>query len=493
MRSKHDCIVVNLRTGEPVLRVPTLETILEAADWKTDIALKKYAGETLELAKQAAGAGCEMVIGYGGDGTLNHVVNGIMYKGGKSVAGVIPDGTYNEWATEIGMPEDPVQAALTLVESEARRVDLGHIEVEGLIFPDNAEHGLQAGKHRRKQPKRSPKARQYFLLHAGIGIDAAIMAHISKPFKYVAGRLAFDLAAVQGLPEFHPFPVTVQVMGEDGSDVQEWRGNAWQVVVSKMRTYAGSVDIAPGAFMDDGLLNVCIMTADNPVRSISLALSFLVQHKLDDATTKYFRGTHITIAVPATIGVQVDGSVIKLKDFLHKEERFALLQANNAGQVLINYRFDAVPEAMQTAIPRTYAGDLFQAASVTNHPPFSPSSPAGKQAVPAQQNSGTKGENENIWRDNLLGKREYQVVAMGVIPHPTKKGTCIIAGSHKKQRSGMTEVVAVLVDNQARILRTDGEMVPSTTLEGLQEGDALLVEGNKSKHNIIRARCVRLM
>jgi diacylglycerol kinase family enzyme len=68
MRGKHDCIVVNLRTGEPVLRVPALETILEAADWNTDIALKKYAGETLELAKQAAGGGCEMVIGYGGDG-----------------------------------------------------------------------------------------------------------------------------------------------------------------------------------------------------------------------------------------------------------------------------------------------------------------------------------------------------------------------------------------------------------------------------------------
>ena len=489
MRSKHDCIVVNLRTGEPVLRVPALETILEAADWKTAIALKKYAGETLELAKQAAGAGCEMVIGYGGDGTLNHVVNGIMYKGGKNVAGVIPGGTYNEWATEIGMPEDPVQAALTLVESEARRVDLGHIEVEGLILPGNAEHGLEAGKQRRKQPKRSPKARQYFLLHAGIGIDAAIMAHISKPFKYVAGRLAFDLAAVQGLPEFHPFPVAVQVMGEDGSEVQEWRGYAWQVVVSKMRTYAGSVDIAPGAFMDDGLLNVCIMTADNPVRSLSLAFSFLVQHKLDDATTRYFRGTHNTIAVPATIGVQVDGSVIKLKDFLRKEDRFALLQANDAGQVLINYRFDAAPEAMQMAIPRTYAGDLFQAVSVTKHSSFQ----TGQQSVPAQQNSSTKGENENVWRDNLLGKRQYRVVVMGVIPHPTKKGTCIIAGSHKKQRSGRTEIVAVLVDDHTRVLRQEGEMEPSPPMiEGLQEGVALLVEGNKNKHNIIRARSVRL-
>jgi hypothetical protein len=289
-------------------------------------------------------------------------------------------------------------------------------------------------------------------------------------------------------------------MGEDGSDVQEWRGYAWQVVVSKMRTYAGSVNIAPGAFMDDGLLNVCIMTADNPLRSLSLALSFLVQHKLDDATTRYFRGTHIAIAVPATIGVQVDGSVIKLKDFLRKEESFALLQAKDAGQVLINYRFDAVPEAMQTAIPRTYAGDLFQAASVTNHPVFSPSFQPGKQAVPAQQNSGTKGENENVWRDNLLGKRKYWVVVMGVIPHPTKKGTCIIAGSHKKQRSGRTEIVAVLVDDHTRVLRQDGDPAPGAIhlaptppmLGGLQEGATLLVEGNKSKHNIIRARYVRL-
>ena len=104
----------------------------------------------------------------------------------------------------------------------------------------------------------------------------------------------------------------------------------------------------------------------------------------------------------------------------------------------------------------------------------------------------TKGEDEN-GRNNLLRKRERRVVVMGIVPHPTKKGTCIIAGSHKKQRSGKIEVIAVLVDDHTRILRIDGEMVPSTTLEGLQEGDTLLIEGYKSKHNIIRARCVRLL
>ncbi len=51
--------------------------ILAAAGWKTDLVLKEFGGESLKLAEQAAKKGYEMVIAYGGDGTLNQVVNGI--------------------------------------------------------------------------------------------------------------------------------------------------------------------------------------------------------------------------------------------------------------------------------------------------------------------------------------------------------------------------------------------------------------------------------
>ena len=61
-----------------------------------------------------------MVISYGGDGTLKDVVNGVMDAGGKSLIGDIPGGTFNDWAGVMGLPEDPVKAALALVESEAR-------------------------------------------------------------------------------------------------------------------------------------------------------------------------------------------------------------------------------------------------------------------------------------------------------------------------------------------------------------------------------------
>src|SRR5438132_4979242 len=164
MRSKQACIVVDLRSGEDVVHVPDLIAVLSAAGWKTGIALKEYEGEALKLAKKAAKEGCGMVIGYGGDGTLNDVVNGVMYAGGESLVGDIPGGTFNEWAGTIDVPEDPVKAALTLVNSEERKVDLGHIEVQGLTFPGSAGYGPQAARQIQKKPKRSSKTRQYFLL-----------------------------------------------------------------------------------------------------------------------------------------------------------------------------------------------------------------------------------------------------------------------------------------------------------------------------------------
>ena len=55
----------------------------------------------------------------------------------RSIVGVIPGGTANVWAHEIGLPEDPVKAALLLINSEGRKVDLGHVEADSVTLqPD---------------------------------------------------------------------------------------------------------------------------------------------------------------------------------------------------------------------------------------------------------------------------------------------------------------------------------------------------------------------
>jgi hypothetical protein len=90
-----------------------------------------------------------------------------------------------------------------------------------------------------------------------------------------------------------------------------------------------------------------------------------VRRKLDEATTKSFRGGQLYIRVPAATPMQVDGSVVKLDDYLRKGERDALRQRDNASEVMVSYQFDAVPGAVRMAVPCTYNGMLFQTATHT--------------------------------------------------------------------------------------------------------------------------------
>jgi diacylglycerol kinase family enzyme len=116
MQSQRACLVINPRDGQNVATLPALLAVFSAAGWQTDVVLKEYGGHAMELATEAASKGYDIVIGYGGDGTLNQVVNGMMNGKQKkqSLVGVLPGGTANVWATEVSVPSDPVKAALTL-------------------------------------------------------------------------------------------------------------------------------------------------------------------------------------------------------------------------------------------------------------------------------------------------------------------------------------------------------------------------------------------
>src|SRR5438132_8565319 len=154
MKCKKACLVINPHAGQNVTKIAELIAVLSAAGWSTDITIKEYGGHSMELAARAAKDDYDLVIGYGGDGTVNQVLNGVMnVKGHRSIVGVIPGGTANVWAAEVGVPNDPVQAALTLVNSEARKVDIGYVDVQGLAFP-----GITQDDREKKIRKRKVKA-----------------------------------------------------------------------------------------------------------------------------------------------------------------------------------------------------------------------------------------------------------------------------------------------------------------------------------------------
>jgi diacylglycerol kinase family enzyme len=163
MKRKKACLVINPRAGQNLAKLNDVMAVLSAAGWKTDIGIKEYGGHTMELATKGAKKGYDLVIGYGGDGTLSQVINGVLNaKGHQSVVGVIPGGTANVWAGEVGVPVDPVKASLSLVNSEARKIDVGHVQVASLTFLAAAENPTEPPVPKetaaRKAPSRVEKA-----------------------------------------------------------------------------------------------------------------------------------------------------------------------------------------------------------------------------------------------------------------------------------------------------------------------------------------------
>src|SRR5438874_1210610 len=315
MKCKRACLVINPRAGQNIARLTDVIAVLAAAGWKTDIAIKEYGGHTMALATKAAEVGYDLVIAYGGDGTLNQVVNGVMNaKGQHSIVGVIPGGTANVWAGEVGIPVDPVKAVLTLINSEARKVDIGHVEVESLTFPETSPYAQEQsptnGTKAKKDRSRgvinhartpTPKARHHFLLMAGLGLDAAIMGHVSKPLKYKIGPLAVGVSAAKELPTQHPFPIEIRLFATGRSGEVLWKGEALQVVIGNTCRYADVAEMTPDAYIDDGVLDVCVITAGDPLTTIQQLTSLLLRRKPDNTTAEYFHGAHLSLSVPASI------------------------------------------------------------------------------------------------------------------------------------------------------------------------------------------------
>ncbi len=494
MKGKRACVVVNPHAGQNVTQIADLIAVLSAAGWSTEIVIKEYGGHSMELAAQAAKANYDLVIGYGGDGTLNQVLNGVMNtRKHSSIIGVIPGGTTNVWAAEIGVPDDPVHAALTLVNSEAREIDIGHIEVQGLSFPgtsqDDHEQGRKKkGEQKHKKETRGPSgAKHHFMLMAGLGFDAAIMEHVSKSLKYRVGKLAVGLSVIEELPKQHPFPIEICVSGTKYEEEKIWKGEAFQVIVGNTRRYANLVEMTPEAYLDSGLLDVCVITAGNTKRTIEEIASLVFRRRPDNRTNEYFRGASITISVPASIDMQLDGSTVSLNDYLSKSDREALKSVGNAEQVMVTYRFDAMPHTVQVAIPSTYDGALFEKrtskekSQVTLH--------EQKEEGAAQQNHGQVEGVQHESRELIatLLDNGHQVTVRGVASQPQKQHTYIIAGTVPHRMTGDSTPVALCVDESVTILRHSGEHVSPLLIEELKEGAVIIAEGKKSKYGVIRA------
>lgn len=527
MQREKALLAINPRAGQNVTKIPDVVSVLSAAGWETEVALKQYGGQSIEMAREASEDGHDLVIGYGGDGTVNQVVNGIMRakKPGKSVVGVIPGGTANLWAGDIGVPTEPVKAALALVNSEVRRVDVGRVEVASVSFPENIEtqRATQNGKKAKKRARKQvgSRVRNHFLLMAGLGFDAEVMRHAPKPLKYRLGPLAVGLTVAQKLPDHQTFPIEIRGVGESGESDMIWQGEALQVIIGNTRRYAMVLETTPEAYIDDGVLDVCIIVGGDPVSTMQQVGSLLLRHKPHNTTSQYFHGSHLEIKVPASVPMELDGSAVKLKDYVSKEDYELIGQVEDFSQVMVSYRFDALHKALPMAFPCTYNEELFQ------HPQRHKKLNLEQEEEHKASNIGDKKKDDTaqtelqVATERAISQPEHsvdvekekrqeeiraelpslvpslfengrKVTVIGKAQHPEKPGTYIVAGTTLNALTSEQKPAAVVIGNNTEVFGQHGQHIPSSAVADIQEGTTIVVEGKRSKLGVIKATRVVL-
>jgi len=189
---------------------------------KIDLAETGHRGHAMLLAREAAERGAGLVVAAGGDGTIAEVANGLSRT--RVRLGVIPLGTANVLAHELGLPFAPRAVAQGLAFGRTRSV-----------WP-----GVASG----------PAGERLFVQMLGVGFDAAVVHHLPVALKRVLGRGAYVMQCLREVPRYGFPRLRVRL---DGNSCE-----ASSVIVSKGRYYAGRYLLAPEARPDEPGFSVAL-------------------------------------------------------------------------------------------------------------------------------------------------------------------------------------------------------------------------------------------
>jgi YegS/Rv2252/BmrU family lipid kinase len=269
--------------------LPPLRQIREAADWLRvrgwDVALETTAapGDATCLARGGAAQSLPVVVACGGDGTIHEVVNGLA--GSESALAVIPGGTANVWAKDARLPRRPSEAAEVIDGGRRRRMDLGLVEWE--------EQGGRKAESR------------YFLLMAGVGLDAHIVARVSQSWKRRLGAVAYLLMGARESLFYRSQPVDLLLDGRERLSLRL----GW-LLAGNTRCYGGVTRITSRARADDGLLDILAFPGYDPLRAAGYGLAILARKHHGAPGVIYRRAGEVEVAGPSSLPIQADGEFL---------------------------------------------------------------------------------------------------------------------------------------------------------------------------------------
>lgn len=235
-------------------------------------------------AREAVATSADLVIAAGGDGTVREVA--AVLAGTGIPLGVVPIGTANLLARNLGLrPSDVARNAIHALSGHDRSIDIGRISLE---TPDHRESPYET----------------VFLVVAGFGMDAAAISKTSDALKRRLGWVAYFDSLVRRVFEISD---RMEIsLDDEPAEHLELR----TLMVGNCGLIPAGIRLIPHAVLDDGQLDVVIMTPTTPIGWLPIAGKILLRHKYRIASLLHHPARTVTVKPSHPLAVQLDGDII---------------------------------------------------------------------------------------------------------------------------------------------------------------------------------------
>ncbi len=233
-------------------------------------------GDATRLARQAVVDKAHLLIVCGGDGTINEVAQALV--GSNTALAILPSGTANVLAKELRLPRRPEELAKLIATGRTREISVGRASK-----PDGSWS-------------------RYFILMAGIGLDATVIETVSPALKKQWGLGSYIAAGLKTLAAWplHPFSLTFNAQQHD----------ATFAIVANAANYAAWFTIAPKSRMESDHLDVCLFNSRSRLIYLSYALLSLFGAHTLSSRVIYEPITETYANSSNTTPVQLDGELV---------------------------------------------------------------------------------------------------------------------------------------------------------------------------------------
>jgi len=264
-------IIINPKAGKRFflqLFLPQVLHVFKRKGIEAQVVYTRYQGHASKIVQRLGGS-VDFITVFGGDGTIREVLQGM--DDPMIPLGIIPFGTVNVLALDLGIPFNPLLAANVIAEGKKKWIDVGMIN----------------GKP--------------FILMVSTGIDAFAVHNLDLRLKRVLGKVAYGLTALWSAITYKVRKVDINLPKEGISD------SGYMAVVSNSRYYGGRLNLDEDTRIDDGLLNVILFKKPSILEIFRIFIELLSRKRKKLPDVAIYETSEVYLTAKKGLYMQTDG------------------------------------------------------------------------------------------------------------------------------------------------------------------------------------------